>query len=316
VQEFSRRWGLHVLSAVCRSQYAGVLIWRGEWAQAEEELVHSARELERLRPGMTAAAVARLGHLRLRQGKFDDAERLFTQGHASTHARMGLAALMLERGNAHESAALLEQVLGQIGDGEATLRADCLELAVRAEVARGDQARAAAHLEELERIATAVGTDPMIASLAMARSAVERARGNLDAATVCLAAAVERFDRSGSPFETASARVELAEVYRELGREESAQREAHLAESALASLGATARAQRARRLMQKSSRLLTVRQTEILRYIATGMSNADIARRLDLSEHTVKRHVANLLMKLDLPSRTAAAAYAAREGLL
>jgi len=46
------------------------------------------------------------------------------------------------------------------------------------------------------------------------------------------------------------------------------------------------------------------------------MSNADIARQLGLSEHTVKRHVANLLTKLDLSSRTAAAAYAAREGLV
>jgi len=46
--------------------------------------------------------------------------------------------------------------------------------------------------------------------------------------------------------------------------------------------------------------------------IADGKSNAAIAAELRLSEHTVKRHVANILLKLDLPSRAAAAAFSAR----
>jgi len=46
------------------------------------------------------------------------------------------------------------------------------------------------------------------------------------------------------------------------------------------------------------------------------MSNPEIAKRLRLSEHTIKRHVANLLTRLGLASRSAAVAYAAREGLL
>ncbi|CAH2397691.1 hypothetical protein MES4922_190371 [Mesorhizobium ventifaucium] len=46
--------------------------------------------------------------------------------------------------------------------------------------------------------------------------------------------------------------------------------------------------------------------------IADGKSNAAIATELRLSEHTVKRHVANILLKLDLPSRAAAAAFSAR----
>jgi len=50
--------------------------------------------------------------------------------------------------------------------------------------------------------------------------------------------------------------------------------------------------------------------------VAQGLSNPEIAARLRLSDHTVKRHVANLLTKLALSSRAAAAAYAAREGLV
>lgn len=57
---------------------------------------------------------------------------------------------------------------------------------------------------------------------------------------------------------------------------------------------------------------LTGREREVLALVADGLSNAAIAERLDLSEHTVKRHVANILVKLDLPTRAAAAAMAAR----
>lgn len=58
---------------------------------------------------------------------------------------------------------------------------------------------------------------------------------------------------------------------------------------------------------------LSTREREVLGFVANGLSNAAIADRLDLSEHTVKRHVANILVKLDLPTRAAAAALAARE---
>jgi len=61
---------------------------------------------------------------------------------------------------------------------------------------------------------------------------------------------------------------------------------------------------------------LTSRETEVLRLVATGMSNREIASTLVLSEHTVHRHVANILRKLSQPSRAAAATQAARAGLI
>jgi pimeloyl-ACP methyl ester carboxylesterase/DNA-binding CsgD family transcriptional regulator len=62
--------------------------------------------------------------------------------------------------------------------------------------------------------------------------------------------------------------------------------------------------------------LLTNRETEVLRLVATGMSNREIAGTLVLSEHTVHRHVANILNKLTLSSRAAAVAHAARAGMI
>jgi pimeloyl-ACP methyl ester carboxylesterase/DNA-binding CsgD family transcriptional regulator len=57
---------------------------------------------------------------------------------------------------------------------------------------------------------------------------------------------------------------------------------------------------------------LSVREHEVLKLVAEGMSNAAIAEHLHLSDHTVKRHVANILLKLDLPTRAAAAALMGR----
>jgi DNA-binding NarL/FixJ family response regulator len=54
---------------------------------------------------------------------------------------------------------------------------------------------------------------------------------------------------------------------------------------------------------------------EVLGLVATGLTNHEIARRLVLSEHTVNRHVANILRKLGLPSRAAASSLAGRYGL-
>lgn len=64
------------------------------------------------------------------------------------------------------------------------------------------------------------------------------------------------------------------------------------------------------------ARILTPRERDVLRLVADGLGNPAIAIRLGISEHTVHRHVANMLVKLGVPSRAAAVATAARLGLL
>ncbi|GAA1269470.1 DNA-binding response regulator [Planotetraspora silvatica] len=61
--------------------------------------------------------------------------------------------------------------------------------------------------------------------------------------------------------------------------------------------------------------VLTERELEVLRLIATGCSNREIARELLVAEKTVKTHVSNVLMKLGVQDRTQAALYAVRHGL-
>jgi two-component system, NarL family, response regulator LiaR len=64
-----------------------------------------------------------------------------------------------------------------------------------------------------------------------------------------------------------------------------------------------------------SPEVLTERETEILRLIATGKANKEIASALTIGEKTVKTHVSNILAKLGVQSRTQAALYAVRSGI-
>ena len=149
------------------------------------------------------------------------------------------------------------------------------------------------------------------------------ARGEDERARALLEDAVDGLERSGAPFEAARARIELATCLIALGRGAAAEREAAAALRAprRAGGGARRRAVRGacsprRAAATRRSRALTPREREVLRLLADGLTNRQIAARLVVSEHTVHRHVTNLLRKLDLPSRTAAAAHAARAGLL
>jgi DNA-binding NarL/FixJ family response regulator len=141
--------------------------------------------------------------------------------------------------------------------------------------------------------------------------------------------AVDLFEESGAPFETGRARVELAGVMRALGRPDAAVAEAERAIADLTPLGASLELARARAVLDApaavpeaalpgpdETSVLTPRQIEILRLISTGLNNQAIADRLFISEHTVHRHVANTLTKLNVSSRSAAVAQAARLGLL
>jgi DNA-binding NarL/FixJ family response regulator len=322
LEDFTSRWPLRPLSAVCRTNYAGVLIWRGKWAQAEETLLAAARDLDATRPAQTVQAIARLGELRLRQGQLDEAERLFELSNTQLGSRLGRAALMLERGDPDASAKELERILAFVGTEERTLLAGALELLVRAQTERGDQAGATRALGELRSIGETLGSTPMAGSVALAEGIVARRYGTAQEATRAFARAADLYQLCGAPFEAAQARFALAQALAEAGDRAAAAREARLARDAFHGLGARLYEERATHWLDpvpvasSGGSRLTARQSEILRLVAQGLSNPEIAARLELSEHTVKRHVANLFARLRLSSRAAAAVYAARNGFL
>lgn len=322
-EEFTRRVGIRFVNGACRAYHGGVLCRRGRWLEAEDELVRAVRDLSARRPYWRDEAVVRLAELRRRQGRLEEARELFAQAEWHPLARLGTAELLLDEGDVAAARDAAETLLRRVPAAVPTRRADALELLVRAEAAAGDGGSAAAgHLSELHAAAAAAPTAPLRAAAAFCSGLVEAARGDDGAARAHLEDAVELYAAAGAPYELARVRSALAETLQRLGQREAAAREAARALRRLEELGAVRAAADARSLLARLGRRrsrdgpLTPREVEVIRFVAQGLGDRGIAQRLTLSEHTVHRHVANILAKLGCSTRAAAVARAAQLGLL
>ena len=330
VREFCTRWNYTALFSACRIQYASLLTTRGEWADAEKEIEALHRHVQTVQPRLVPVAQARLAEIRRLQGRRAEAAGLLAEAGSHLLAVLGRASLALDEGRPTVAAELAEEFLRRVPVASRTERVVALEILVMARVAEGDTSAAEAPLAELRDIAAAIGTDPLRAAAATAESAVLSARGEHEAACVRLSQSAELYERSCAPFDAARARLRLARTLHGMGRRDGAAREARAAHTAFARLGAEADAGDAAALLSEveaaprspgkrasgGSRNLTRREVEVLRLVAQGLSDKEVAGHLDLSEHTVHRHVTNILTKTGLPSRTAAVAHAAKAGLL
>ncbi len=313
IAEFAARYGSRYMLAFCRAEYGAVHLWQGRWTDAEEMLEAAVEDFSRARPTLVGGPLAALAELRRRQARTAEATRLLDRAGPSAAAQLCRARLALDDGDARRAAELAERLLRQAPAEREVERAPALELLVRANAARGEFEGASAALAALQELGRLVGTEPLQATAELAEGVLEAARGGHDKARTLLEDAADRFQRIGAPFESAQARLELATSLAAAGRAEPAEREATAALERLIELGATAEADRARRLLKSPTRAgITPREREVLALLADGLTNRQIAERLVVSEHTVHRHVANILRKLGLPSRAAAAAYEVR----
>ncbi len=322
IAEFADRYGSRYMLAFCRAEYGAVELRRGRWADAEAMLEAAVEDFSSSRPAWVAAPLVGLAELRRRQGRREEATSLLDLAGPSRGAQLCRARIALDAGEASRAVDLLERQLRRVDADRKLDRAPVLELLVHARVARGELDEAATALAELREIERAVGMPGLRASVDLAAGVLSAAGGDHERARVLLEDAVDRHDECGAPFEGARARLELATSLLALGRSTAARAEATAALGRLAELGAHADVERATRLVESSEAgaavtlpELTPREREVLGLLAEGLTNRQIAERLVVSEHTVHRHVTNILRKLDLPSRTAAAAHAVRAGL-
>ena len=323
--EFAKRWRIQDLFAVCRAHYGAILVLRGTWEEADATFETALRQLRASRPGIAFEALVRRADLRRRQGRFEEAAELFRQVEFHPYAQLGLAHVALDSGDAALAADRATRLLRKLGPDSRLQRAAGLDLYARVLVALGETEQARNTHDQLQGVVAEVGSDSLRASALAVGGIVAEAEGDLDTARSRIEDAIDVFHQCGDPLETARSRLDLARVLAALGRSGPAAEQARVAHDALAAMQAEREAQRAATLMselgdpasaQATSALLTPRELDVLKLVAQGLSNTEIAQRLVLSEHTVHRHLANILRKLTVSSRAAAAAWGTRAGLI
>ena len=322
VQAFCKRWELQTLFSVCRTQYATVLLHRGTWDAAETELTSALAHFDESRRMIVGEGVAQLGRLRLRQGRLDEAASLFEQ--AATHpvSRLGRASLLHEDGDAAGAADLVEGMLRETPKTTPLARRGVLEHAVRIGLAAGNVELAERSALELRTGAETIASLSFRAAATLTSGMIAEHRGDLDSARADYERAAHCYHDGGQPYEEAHARLRLARLLEAGGLQARALAEGRAALDCFRQLGADRDREAAERFLDSmierpnAAGPLSRRETDVLRLVAAGRTNKQIAEQLVISEHTVHRHVANILRKLDEPTRAAAAAHAARLDLI
>jgi ATP/maltotriose-dependent transcriptional regulator MalT len=319
-------------AAFARTQYASVLIWRGRWQDAEVALDRVLVEAEG-RPMTAAMGMVLRASLRRRQGRLDDALAELSAAerepfrpavrHLVLTAR---ARIELDRGEAQVAADLAERYLRAVSPSDLIERIDALETLTRARVALGELDAADVAATALEDTADVIPTDAVQGAARATRAEVLRSAGRFEDARVKLDEALVLLDRAGLLHDAIAARVFLAEMLVELGHIGSARSMAEAAQTAAAELGAASERARSGAVLARTRREgpgtssgMTRREVEILRLIADGLTNAQIADRLVLSPRTVERHVSNIYLKVGATgasARTLAIAHARQVGVL
>ena len=320
---YCERNGMPGYLAFCRAHHASVLAARGRWAEAEAEL-EEAREALQARPAWSLTVFARLGELRRRQGRFEEAAALFEAAQPHPSGILGAARLAWDSGDADTARDLAQGVLDRVPDADRVERLAALELVADLRCAAGEVTAAEKAVAEFEAVAEGVGTDWLAGRASHLRGRLALARGDPAAARAALQLALEAYQRVGLPFDEATVHADVARALQTADRHESALEQARRASAGFEHLGATVEAGRIQTLLDELSAddhgaaggLLSPREEQVLRLLARGASNQEIADALVVSPHTVRRHVSNLLTKLEVSSRTAAAAWAHEHDLV
>jgi DNA-binding CsgD family transcriptional regulator len=233
-------------------------------------------------------------------------ESAVTLGH---EPQPGLALLWLAQGRTAAAVAAVRRLLDETGDP--VHRSRLLPAAVHVLLSGGQADIAAGLATELQSIAAAFGCPSVQARADHASAEVSLAAGEPQRALPLLRRERGVWERLGARYDTACCSVLLGRALRALGDEESAVTELTAAVRTLTQLGARPAELEAAALIRPTlPGGLTEREAEVLRLVATGKTNQEIAATLVISEKTVGRHLSNIFTKIDVSTRTAAAAFA------
>ncbi len=268
-------------------------------------------------PAHASAGYVELGEVRRRIGDLEGAERAFSEAEAlSGRPQAGLALVRLAQGQHAAATAIIVRALDE-EEWNRLARARLLPARVQIAVACGDFDAAEVAVTELAAIAADFESPALLAEAASAQGRLTLATGDAGAACAILRRALARWQELDVPYEVATARLLLGQACRVAGDEDGAVGSLAAAQAMFEHLGARldSRAIEQLQLHRAQPSGLTDREVEVLRLVASGRSNKEIAATLSLSERTVARHLSNIFAKTGVSSRSAATAYAFEQGL-
>ncbi len=308
---------LVVFTGQCSLHRAQILRARGAWPAAVDELdaAIARYDLAGAVDAVGQAAHERGDLLRL-SGDLVAAEQSFRlSAERGVDPQPALAELWLARGAAGAAGDAIRRVLAETSGVE---RSRVLPGAVRVLAATGDAEAAAGAARELEDLAAAFGSEALQVEAALASATALRAGGDPVGALPYLRKARQLAALLELPYAGALARVGTGLALRTIGDDESSRQELAAGRAALEAVGARLDLAVVDAVLAPPGlpRGLSEREAEVLRLVAAGRSNAQIAADLVLSERTVARHLSNIFGKLDVGSRTAAAAFAFEHDLV
>jgi ATP/maltotriose-dependent transcriptional regulator MalT len=321
--EAARAWSEAIPSesvypGLCRINRAQIASLRGEWSLAEAESVRATEELMNTSPPLAAEALYETGDVRRRRGDLVGAEAAFERAHElGFEPQPGLALLRLAQGKIDAALTALRTAVAAPSGNR--LRSARLQWALaEAALAAGDLDAARSSADVLDAIARDSDARVLEASAATVRGSVQFAEGDMSGSVASLRHASALWQDLRLPYEAAHARMQLGVALRAAGDGDGARLELRAALASFERLGASRDAAIASDLLGGSTLLprgLTAREAEVLRLVAAGKTNRDIAVELVISEHTVARHLQNMFVKLGVSSRAAATAFAYEHGL-
>ena len=314
---------LPAVVAYCHTHFGGVMTAAGRWPEADAALTDGIRLWALGRRALKAGALARLADLRIRQGRLEEADQLLDGLSLDEDCARPLATLLLEQGQVQRAREVLERTLGRI-EPTSTSTVPLLALLVDVHLATGNVDQAKQTVATLEACTAGHDALYLTAVRAFTRGRLAAASGD-PAARGWFRVAVDGYADAQLPLESAYSQLELAEVLAN-DLPDVARAEAKAALDCFLRLQATRYIDSAAALLRSLGlrvaptrtvgvAALTSRETEVLELLGHGLSNPEIAERLFISRKTVEHHVANVLSKLGLRSRSEAAAYAVRTNL-
>ena len=309
--------GLVPFTGQCSLHRGQIMRLRGAYDEALAEFALAQRRYQIEGTVAPAAkALAEQGDVLRILGKLDEAETAYQQSaELGYEPQPGLVLLWLARGRTSAATSAVRRLMAEARGP--VHRSWLLPAAVEVMIAARLPEEARQYSDEFSEIASAFGSPALRAMAAYAAATVELASGVTENALGHARESFRLWSEIGSSYEAARARVLLGRALRELGDEDSATAELAAARRSLVEIGASPAADEVDRLLRRAlPGGLTEREVEVLRLVAEGKSNPDIARLLVLSPKTVERHLSNIFTKLDVTSRTAAAAYAHEHGLM